>query len=103
MESGTAGASGVALRAATPLDVETLHRFIVELAEAESFPDEVEAKPVDLSDALLGPDRSPGNPPSPLAAPTHTPSATMTDAGDRGGSARTDTDGAQVNLPRAAH
>ncbi|WP_240519178.1 GNAT family N-acetyltransferase [Amycolatopsis antarctica] len=39
----------------TPEDVETLHRFVLELAGAESFPGEVEAKPVDLSDALFGP------------------------------------------------
>ncbi|GAA4980020.1 GNAT family N-acetyltransferase [Pseudonocardia tropica] len=50
----TSGASGVGLRPASPQDVETLHRFVVELAEAESFPGEVEAKPVDLADALFG-------------------------------------------------
>lgn len=43
------------IRPARSDDVETLHRFIVELAEAESFPGEVAAKPVNLSDALFGP------------------------------------------------
>jgi GNAT superfamily N-acetyltransferase len=49
------GLPGLTLRPAQPQDVETLHRFVVELAEAESFPGEVEAKPVDLADALFGP------------------------------------------------
>jgi GNAT superfamily N-acetyltransferase len=43
-----------AVRAAQPEDVETLHRFVVELAESESFPGEIEAKPVDLEEALFG-------------------------------------------------
>ncbi|MEJ3654755.1 GNAT family N-acetyltransferase [Actinomycetes bacterium KLBMP 9759] len=43
-----------AIRPARPEDIETLHRFVVELAAAEDFPGEVEAKPVDLAEALFG-------------------------------------------------
>jgi hypothetical protein len=42
------------LRLAERQDVETLHRFIVELAEAESFPGEVSATPRDRAKALFG-------------------------------------------------
>jgi GNAT superfamily N-acetyltransferase len=49
------GVRDLTLRPARPEDIETLHRFVVELAEAESFPGELEAKPVDLADALFGP------------------------------------------------
>ncbi|WP_216853029.1 GNAT family N-acetyltransferase [Phytoactinopolyspora halotolerans] len=34
--------------------MDTLHRFIVELAEAEDFPGEVSAAPSDVGDALFG-------------------------------------------------
>ncbi len=44
------------LRAAQPDDVDILHRFIVELAEAEQFPGEVTAQPDDLARALFGED-----------------------------------------------
>jgi GNAT superfamily N-acetyltransferase len=44
------------IRPATPADVEVLHRFVVELAEAEEFPGEVTARPDDLATALFGPD-----------------------------------------------
>jgi GNAT superfamily N-acetyltransferase len=53
--SGTSTVPGLAVRPAQPGDVESLHRFVLELAEAESFPGEVEAKPGDLADALFGP------------------------------------------------
>lgn len=42
------------IRSARPDDVEVLHRFIVELAEAERFPGEVTARPDDLARALFG-------------------------------------------------
>jgi GNAT superfamily N-acetyltransferase len=42
------------IRPATPSDVEVLHRFVVELAEAAEFPGEVTARPSDLVDALFG-------------------------------------------------
>jgi GNAT superfamily N-acetyltransferase len=45
----------VDIRPATVDDVEVLHRFIVELAEAEDFPDPVSAHPRDLTVALFGP------------------------------------------------
>jgi GNAT superfamily N-acetyltransferase len=42
------------IRPARPDDVDVLHRFIVELAEAEQFPGEVTARPDDLARALFG-------------------------------------------------
>lgn len=48
-------AKSVDIRPATVGDVEVLHRFIVELAEAEDFPDPVSAHPRDLAVALFGP------------------------------------------------
>jgi GNAT superfamily N-acetyltransferase len=54
-QTAAPGVPGLALRPAQLEDVGTLHRFVVELAEAESFPGEVEATPVDLADALFGP------------------------------------------------
>lgn len=45
------------IRPAEPGDVEVLHRFIVELAEAEQFPGPVTARPQQLAEALFG--RSP--------------------------------------------
>lgn len=53
--TGPSEAAGVTVRPAHPDDVETLHRFVVELAEAESFPGDVQAKPIDLADAMFGP------------------------------------------------
>jgi GNAT superfamily N-acetyltransferase len=44
------------IRPAEPGDVAVLHRFVVELAEAEQFPGEVTAGPEDLARALFGPD-----------------------------------------------
>ena len=44
------------IRPAQPDDVDVLHRFIVELAEAEQFPGEVTAQPGDLARALFGED-----------------------------------------------
>ncbi|WP_341715756.1 GNAT family N-acetyltransferase [Micromonospora sp. FIMYZ51] len=43
------------IRPAEPGDVEVLHRFVVELTEAEDFPGEVTSRPADLSSALFGP------------------------------------------------
>jgi GNAT superfamily N-acetyltransferase len=43
------------IRPATPGDVDVLHRFVVELTEAEDFPGEVTARPSDLVEALFGP------------------------------------------------
>ena len=43
------------LRRATQADIDTLHRFVVELALAENFPGEVSATPADLDSALFGP------------------------------------------------
>jgi GNAT superfamily N-acetyltransferase len=45
------------IRPATPGDVDVLHRFVVELTEAEDFPGEVTARPSDLVEALFGPHR----------------------------------------------
>ena len=42
------------IRPARPDDVEVLHRFILELAQAEQFPGEVTALPEDLDRALFG-------------------------------------------------
>ena len=42
------------IRPAGPGDVEQLHAFVVELAEAEEFPGEVTARPEDLRTALFG-------------------------------------------------
>ncbi|RKR91288.1 ribosomal protein S18 acetylase RimI-like enzyme [Micromonospora pisi] len=42
------------IRPATPADVDLLHRFIVELAEAERFPGAVTAEPEDLARSLFG-------------------------------------------------
>lgn len=46
----------VTIRQAVEGDVEILHRFVVELAEAEDFPGTVHAGPEDLAGALFGPD-----------------------------------------------
>ncbi|MFC4059564.1 GNAT family N-acetyltransferase [Planomonospora corallina] len=43
------------IRPAEPGDADVLHRFIVELAEAEQFPGEVTARPRDVAEALFGP------------------------------------------------
>lgn len=43
------------IRAAGPGDVDVVHRFVVELAEAEDFPGQVTATPADLAAALFGP------------------------------------------------
>ncbi len=42
------------IRSAGPEDIGVLHRFIVELAEAEQFPGDVTASPDDLRRALFG-------------------------------------------------
>lgn len=42
------------IRPARPDDVAVLHRFVVELAEAERFPGQVTARPDDLGRALFG-------------------------------------------------
>jgi GNAT superfamily N-acetyltransferase len=42
------------IRAAEPGDVDVLHRFIIELAEAEQFPGQVSARPHDVAEALFG-------------------------------------------------
>ncbi|SCG48257.1 Acetyltransferase (GNAT) family protein [Micromonospora echinaurantiaca] len=52
-EVGRAGRT--VIRPAEPGDADTLHRFIVELAEAEDFPGEVRAEPADVARALFGP------------------------------------------------
>lgn len=52
-EVGRAGRT--VIRPAEPGDADTLHRFIVELAEAENFPGEVRAEPADVARALFGP------------------------------------------------
>lgn len=46
----------VTIRQATEDDAGVLHRFVVELAEAEEFPGEVHARPEDLASALFGAD-----------------------------------------------
>lgn len=43
------------IRPAQPGDIDVLHRFIVELTEAEQFPDPVTAQPRDVGEALFGP------------------------------------------------
>jgi GNAT superfamily N-acetyltransferase len=43
------------IRPARPDDAEVMHRFIVELAEYEDFPEPVTAQPADLAAALFGP------------------------------------------------
>ncbi len=43
------------IRPAEPADAEVLHRFIVELAEAEEFPGAVTAQQQDVAEALFGP------------------------------------------------
>jgi GNAT superfamily N-acetyltransferase len=43
------------IRPAQPDDVEVMHRFIVDLAETEQFPEPVTAEPQDLARALFGP------------------------------------------------
>lgn len=48
--------AALCLRPAEPDDVDVLHRFVVELAEAEQFPGEVTARPADLARALFGED-----------------------------------------------
>ena len=51
----TATETGVPrIRPAEPGDVDRLHEFVVELAEAEQFPDEVTAQPGGLRTALFG-------------------------------------------------
>ncbi|MGS2616668.1 N-acetyltransferase family protein [Micromonospora sp. LZ34] len=52
-EAGHTG--GAMIRPAEPGDVDVLHRFIVELAEAEDFPGGVSAEPADVARALFGP------------------------------------------------
>jgi hypothetical protein len=42
------------IRPVEPDNVDVLHRFIVELAEAERFPDPVSAQPKDVAQALFG-------------------------------------------------
>jgi GNAT superfamily N-acetyltransferase len=42
------------IRPAEPGDVDVLHRFIVELAEAEDFPGAVTAEPQNVAEALFG-------------------------------------------------
>jgi GNAT superfamily N-acetyltransferase len=44
------------IRPAEPGDVDVLHRFIIELTEAEEFPGTVCAQPRDVAQALFGPD-----------------------------------------------
>ncbi|CAI9403129.1 GNAT family N-acetyltransferase [Nocardioides sp. T2.26MG-1] len=46
----------VTIRPATEDDTGVLHRFVVELAEAEEFPGKVHARPEDLASALFGAD-----------------------------------------------
>jgi ribosomal protein S18 acetylase RimI-like enzyme len=43
------------IRAAEPADIEILHGFVVDLAEAEQFPGPVTGRPQDLAQALFGP------------------------------------------------
>ncbi|HST85851.1 MAG TPA: GNAT family N-acetyltransferase [Kineosporiaceae bacterium] len=43
------------IRPAEPADVDVLHQFIVDLAEAEEFPGPVTAEPHDVAQALFGP------------------------------------------------
>lgn len=43
------------IRPAELADTETLHRFIVELADTEDFPGEVTSQPEDVANALFGP------------------------------------------------
>ncbi len=43
------------IRPVEPGDIEVVHRFIVELAEAEEFPGPVTAQPQDVAAALFGP------------------------------------------------
>ncbi|MFD1085344.1 GNAT family N-acetyltransferase [Micromonospora andamanensis] len=52
--SGVVTDSELLIRPAEPGDTEVLHRFIVELTEAEQFPGEVTAQPADVADALFG-------------------------------------------------
>ena len=58
MTAPTAGPSGRTaaprIRPAEPGDVDRLHAFVVELAEAEQFPGQVTARPEDLRAALFG-------------------------------------------------
>ncbi|PRX98150.1 acetyltransferase (GNAT) family protein [Allonocardiopsis opalescens] len=42
------------IRPAVPADVDVLHRFILELAEAEELPGQVTARPGDVAAALFG-------------------------------------------------
>lgn len=46
--------SRLLIRPAEPDDAEVLHRFIIELTEAEAFPGEVTAQPADVAEALFG-------------------------------------------------
>ncbi|WP_433527982.1 N-acetyltransferase family protein [Micromonospora sp. CA-263727] len=52
--SGPVAEGQLVIRPAEPGDVEVLHRFIVELTEAEEFPGEVTAEPADVAQALFG-------------------------------------------------
>ena len=54
--AGDSPPAGPVFRPAQARDAEVLHRFIVELAAAERFPGEVVARPVDVAQALFGPD-----------------------------------------------
>ncbi len=47
--------AGALIRPAEPADVDVLHRFICELAEAEQYPGQVTAQPRDLAAALFVP------------------------------------------------
>ena len=48
-------AASMLIRPAEPGDVDVLHQFIVDLAEAEDFPGPVTARPQDVAAALFGP------------------------------------------------
>src|SRR5690349_21677287 len=50
----TGQAATMLIRPAEPTDVDVLHQFIVDLAEAEEFPGQVTAEPQDVAQALFG-------------------------------------------------
>jgi GNAT superfamily N-acetyltransferase len=52
--TSAAGTGVPRIRPAEPGDVDRLHAFVVELAEAEDFPGGVTARPEDLREALFG-------------------------------------------------
>ncbi|GIJ80966.1 Ribosomal protein S18 acetylase RimI [Micromonospora phaseoli] len=52
--SGLVTDNRLLIRSAEPADTEVLHRFIVELTEAEEFPGTVTAQPADVANALFG-------------------------------------------------